>query len=127
MFAMHGKSVSGIFLFIVLSSCSSVMKATIENRGSTTVELSALCGDSMYKASLLSAGTTTWEPVANSCSIEIRGASAGRRLTIRNECRHATGCSIGVMLPTRVRTQLAGSGQLAIVGDIVMVESPSVP
>lgn len=117
----------GLFLFAALGGCSSAMITTIENRGTATVELYGLCGDATYQATLLATATTRWTPVANTCLITIKGPSAERQLTIRNECRHAYSCLLEVGLPTGARTKLSGTGQLALVGDVATVGSAGPP
>jgi hypothetical protein len=110
-----------------LTGCASAMTTTIENNGRTTVEVHGLCGDAMYDRSISPAATIEWTPSANSCSIDVRGDSPGRRLTIRNECHHRYGCSIGVLIPTRERAELAGTGQIEIIGDLTKALSPHRP
>ena len=119
MFAKCISALPGFFLLTALWGCSSAMKTTIVNQGVATVELGALCGDAAYQTTLLAAGVITWTPFANSCSILVKGPSTGRQLTIRNECLHTAGCSLGVTLPGGTSTRLAGSGQLAIVEEVV--------
>jgi hypothetical protein len=127
---MLARLVFVVFLGVLLTAigCAVSMTTTIENLGGA-VKLQALCGDGMYEASLAAAGTITWTPTANSCSIEVTSAangaagdSAGRQLTIRNECRHSQGCSLDVRFSggeglSKGQAALSGSGQITIVGD----------
>jgi hypothetical protein len=126
---IHNEGRGSIFstVFTVLTGCGSAMRTTIENHGSATLDCRGLCGDAMYDGSISPAATIEWTPSANNCSIDVRGDSAGRRLTIRQECRHGSGCSIGVLVSNRGRSEIAGTGQIEVVGDLTTVVSRSSP
>lgn len=106
-------------LVLACTGCRSAMTTTIENRG-PPAGLSYLCGDAMYETTLPTGGKVTWKPVANSCSLDIKGMPTGRDLTLRNEC-HASTCAVGISALTGSSATLNGTGHIDVVGTVATV------
>jgi len=120
----------------VCSGCRAAMTTTLENHGDP-LDVSYRCGDAMYQTTLASGASVSWAPVANSCSLDVRSPTAGRRFTLRNQCRSSHGCSVGVIFPvvaaspgaptTTAPSGLSGSGQIDVVGSAVTVTATPPP
>lgn len=104
---------------LLCAGCRSAMTTTIENRGAP-VDLSYLCGDAMYETKLATGASVTWKPVANACSLDIKGPSTGRDLTLKNVCAAST-CEVGISAMTGSPATLRGSGHIDVVGTVATV------
>lgn len=103
------------------AGCRPAMISRIENHG-PPVTVSYQCGDSMFQATLATGQTYEWSPTANACHLDV-GPAPGRRLTLRNECRHDHGCRVTARLGIKgASVELPGSGRIEVDGDDVRKE-----